>query len=197
MHKIANYHSSVEAHLRASFLRENGIMAGVIDGSVSAVTALYGGLNPQGTLELVIPSKNMKEHALLLIEEFDMNPPRIDDDWENDIQPDLSMLDTKYLPKCPSCDTWLCKSRPWGPCMICSADYNMAELVFEQFGPEALSECYEFTEPLANYSDEEVCEIPLDCPSCSYPLDGLPISGNCPECGIPFHRRVLFVSILS
>jgi hypothetical protein len=196
MHRIGYYHSSVEAHLRASYLRENGIMAGVIDGSVSAVTAMYSGIIPRGSQELVITSKSMREEATLLVEEFDANPPRIDDDWENNIQPDLSLLAEKHVPQCPSCDIRLCKSRPWGPCLGCKMEYNMEEIVFEQFGPEALTECFETTEPLANYTDEEVCEIPLDCPSCSYSLVGLPISGSCPECGVQFHRRELFVRIL-
>ena len=197
MYCIAYYHSPMIAQLHAAHLRENGIMAGMIDASVSAVMGMYGGLRSKGQYELIIPTKRFSERALELLKELELNPPHIEEGWEDDVRPDLSLLDPKHVPKCPSCDTWLCVSRPFGPCVQCSVKYDMMELVFKQFGPDALACCYEIAEPLANYSDNEVCEIQLDCPSCSYPLDGLPISGACPECGTQFHRRELFVSILS
>jgi len=196
MHRIDYYQSSVAAQFRALHLRENGIMAGVIDGSVSAVTGLYGGLRSQGQYELVISSKREKERSLLLLEEFELNPPHIEEGWEDDVQPDLALLDQRHVPQCPSCKASLCTSRPFGPCIACSSPYNMAELVFEKFGPDALACCYESAEPLANYTDDEICEIPLDCPSCTYPLDGLAMNGACPECGAVFSRRDLFINIL-
>lgn len=197
MHCITRYHNSLEASLRAAYLRENGVMAGVIDGSVSAVVGLLGGLRSQGHFELVISSKRTLDRAIALLLEFEENPPQIDEDWEDDVQPDLSLLEQRFVPQCPSCNASLCTTRPFGPCIECSSTYNFAELVFEKFGPDALADCYESSEPLSNLSDTEVCEIPLDCPSCSYTLDGLAMSGVCPECGNGFNRRELFIDILS
>tara|TARA_R110002072_G_scaffold42064_9_gene117751 strand:- start:26589 stop:27152 length:564 start_codon:yes stop_codon:yes gene_type:complete len=184
------------AQFHAAHLREHGIMAGVIDASVSAVISLYGGLRSNGQYELIIPTKRLSERAQELLEEIEANPPTIDEGWEDDVRPDLSLLDPKHVPDCPSCNTRLFTSRPLGPCFRCSAKYDMVELIFERSGPDALAGCYETAEPLANLSDAEVCAIQLDCASCSYPLDGLAISGACPECGAAFNRRELFVDLL-
>lgn len=196
MHRIANYHSSVMAYLHAAHLRENGVMAGVIDASISAITPIYNAAIMRGEYELVIASKKATERALELLKELELNPPHIEEDWEDDIRPDLSLLKKEHLPECPSCGTWLCTSRPFGPCIRCHTKYDLMQLVFDRFGPDALASCYEQTEPLANHTDAEVCSIDLDCPSCSYPLDGLPIEAHCPECGSWFNRRELFRNIL-
>jgi len=197
MYRLAKYQSSAIAQLHAAHLREHGVMAGVIDASISAVTSLYGGAIGGGQYELVLSTKRASDWAAELLEELKLNPPHIEEGWEDDVQPDLSMLDPRHLPPCPSCGTTLSLSRPFGPCMRCHTKYDMMQLVFDRFGPEALASCYEQTEPMAQYSDEEVCSIELDCPSCSYPLDGLAIESHCPECGTWFSRRELFGNILS
>jgi len=196
MHRIAYYQSAATAHLHAMYLRENGVMAGVIDASISVVTSIYGAATGRGQYELVISTKRAGDQAMALLQELELNPPHIEEGWEDDVRPDLSKLDKKHIPSCPSCGTWLCASRPIGPCIRCHAKYDMIQMVFDQFGPDALAACYEDAEHMTQYSDEDVCSIELDCQTCSYPLDGLPIESHCPECGAWFNRRELFGNIL-
>lgn len=197
MHRLRLYQSPAIAQLHAAHLREYGIMAGMIDGSVSVIGTLYSSAIGQGQYELVISTKRAIDRAIELLDELELNPPDIDEGWEDDVHPDLSMIDPKHIPNCPNCDTQLSIARPFGPCIRCFTKYDLMQLIFDQFGPEALANCYEQTEPMSHYSDEDVCSIELDCPTCSYPLDGLKIEGHCPECGLWFNRRELFGNILN
>lgn len=196
MLRVASYNSSAIAHLAAAHLREHGIMAGVIDASMSVVTGVMATTFNRGMYELVIASKRDEERALGLIEELETNPPAIDPEWEDDVAPDLSLLDRRLIPDCPGCRWPIMIARPLGPCQRCGTSYDVLEMIFEKHGPEALAPCYETEAPIANMSDQEVCEILIDCPACSYPLDGLGVRGHCPECGARFDRRELFSGLL-
>lgn len=192
MHRIASYQSSAFAHLAAAHLRENGIMAGVIDGSMSAITHVMASTLNKGAYELMISSKRNEAIAKELIEDLVQNPPTIDPEWEEDLAPDLSKLDKALIPDCPGCAWPIMIARPLGPCQRCGTSYDVLEMIFAIHGPEALAPCYETEAPMANLTDEEVCAIPIDCPACTYPLDGLGLRGHCPECGGHFDRRALF-----
>lgn len=196
MLKIRTFHSSPLAHLAAAHLRENGVMAGVIDGSMSAITHAMATSLSRGAYELVISSKRNEMLARELLDQFEHDPPEIDPGWEDDVAPDLSMLDPRLIPDCPGCGWRVVLTRPLGPCQRCSAKYDALEMIFEQHGPEALAPCYETEEPMAQLSDEEVCSIAIDCPACAYPLDGLGLRGHCPECGGAFDRRGLFDGLI-
>lgn len=196
MHKVGSYQSSAFAHLAAAHLREHGVMAGVIDGSMSAITHVMASTLNKGAYELVISSKRNDELARELIEQFEMDPPEIDPGWEDDVAPDLTLLDKKLIPGCPGCGWTIMLARPLGPCQRCGTKYDVLEMIFEKHGPEALAPCYETEEPMAQMSDAEVCAIPIDCVACSYPLDGLGVNGHCPECGAHFDRRTLFNGLL-
>ncbi len=196
MHRIGSYQSSALAHLAAAHLREHGVMAGVIDASVSVVIRVMAtGVN-RGSHELVIASRRDEERAIGLIEDFEMHPPEIDPGWEDDVAPDLSLLDKALIPRCPGCDWPVSVARPLGPCQRCGSGYDVLEMVFEKHGPEALAPCYETQSPIANLSDAQVCEIAIDCPGCGYPLDGLGVRGRCPECASAFDRRELFNGLM-
>jgi len=192
MLKVASYNSSAIAHLTAAHLREHAIMAGVIDASMSVITGVMATTFNRGMYELVIASKRDEDRARQLIEQLETNPPEIDPDWEDDVAPDLSKLDKKLIPNCPGCDWPIMLARPLGPCQRCGTKYDVLDMIFEKHGPEALAPCYETEAPMAHLSDEEVCAIPIDCPSCSYPLDGMGIRGHCPDCSVAFDRRALF-----
>lgn len=196
MHRIASFQSGALAHLTAAHLREHGVMAGVIDATMSAVTSVMGGSFNQGAYELIIASKSDDERARELLDQLKQNPPTIDPQWEDDVAPDLTLLDKKHIPSCPGCKWPVALARPLGPCQRCGTPYDVLAMVFERFGPEALSPCYETEPPMAHLSDEQVCDIAIDCPSCAYPLDGLGVRGNCPECGAAFDRRQLFNGLL-
>lgn len=196
MHKIGTYHSSALAHLIAAHLRENGVMAGVIDGSMSAITHVMASTLNKGAYELVISSKRNEELARELVAQFESDPPEIDPGWEDDVAPDLSLLDKGLIPDCPGCGWPISLARPLGPCQRCGTKYDVLEMIFEKHGPEALAPCYETEHAMAHLSDDEVRAIALDCVSCAYPLDGLGMRGHCPECGARFDRREMFSGML-
>jgi hypothetical protein len=196
MHRIASFHSGALAHLTAAHLREHGVMAGVIDASMSAVTTIMGGSFNQGAYELMIATKRDEERALELLEQLKVSPPTIDPEWEDDVAPDLSLLDKKLIPQCPGCKWPVAVARPLGPCQRCGTTYDVLQIIFERHGPEALAACYETEAPMAGLSDAQVCDIAIDCPSCDYPLDGLGVRGHCPECGVAFDKRELFNGLL-
>ncbi|MBO6740287.1 MAG: hypothetical protein JJ916_10540 [Phycisphaerales bacterium] len=196
MLKLTSYNSSAFAHLAAAHLREHAIMAGVIDASMSVITGVMATTFNRGMYELVIASKRDEDRARELIEQLETNPPEIDPDWEDDVAPDLSKLDRKLIPNCPGCDWPIMIARPLGPCQRCGTRYDVLEMIFDKHGPEALAPCYETEPPLANMTDAQVCDIAIDCPACSYPLDGLGVRGHCPECSTYFDRRELFNGLL-
>lgn len=196
MHRIASFQSGALAHLTAAHLREHGVMAGVIDATMSAVTSVMGGSFNQGGYELVIATNRDEELARELMAQLEANPPTIDPEWEDDVAPDLTLLDKKLIPNCPGCKWPVSVARPLGPCQRCGAKYDVLEMIFERHGPEALAACYETEAPMAGLSDEQVCGIAIDCPNCDYILDGLGVRGHCPECGVYFDRRELFNGLL-
>lgn len=196
MHKVASYQSSAFAQLAAAHLREHGVMAGVIDASMSVVAGVMASTLNRGMHELVIATRRDKELARELLAQFESSPPTIDPDWEENIAPDLSLLDKGMIPDCPGCRWPVSIARPMGPCQRCGAAYDVLEMVFQKHGPEALAGCYETDEPMANLSDEQVAEIAIDCPGCGCPLDGLGVRGRCPECSAAFDRRELFSGLL-
>ncbi len=196
MKQIASFQSGALAQLAAAHLREHGVMTGVIDATVSAVTSVMGGSFNQGAYELVIASKRDEDRARELLDGLKRNPPTIDPEWEDDVAPDLSLLDKKHIPSCPGCKWPVALARPLGPCQRCGTPYDVLAMVFDRHGPEALSPCYETEPPMAHLSDAQVCDIAIDCTRCAYPLDGLGVRGNCPECGAAFDRRQLFNGLL-
>lgn len=171
-------------------------MAGIIDATMSAVTSVMGGSFNQGAYELVIASKSDHTRASELLEGLVRNPPTIDPDWEDHVAPDLTLLDRRHIPNCPGCKWPVSLARPLGPCQRCGSAYDVLAMVFERHGPEALTPCYQTELPMANLSDEQVCDIAIDCTNCEYPLDGLGVRGTCPECGAWFDRRELFNGLL-
>ena len=110
-----------------------------------------------------------------------------DDDWEHDdALPDLSLLDAGLAPGCPGCGESLPLDAALEACPVCGTHVDVAELVAQAHGPEALDQCYD--EPESMLDPAAIEELRLLCPRCQYPLDGLPNASNCPECGQAFNK---------
>lgn len=201
MHRLAYYQSLTIAQFHAAHLRDHGIMAGVIGTQANVIAPLIANNFGRGQYELYISTKRAKEQAQSLLNELrasaDADPMQDLEDWGENPEPDLSKLSPHHIPHCTTCNDRIAFPKLQGNCSTCNSPYDLAELVFEQFGPEALEPCYETNEPLAQYTDEQVASIDLDCPKCSYPLDGLGVSSTCPECSTPFNRRDLFNDLLN
>ncbi len=196
MHRLAYYHALTLAHLHASHLRDQGIMAGVLGERLTTIAPLSANNLGRGQYELVIATKRAEPQARAILDELERNPPTLQDDWEHDTQPDLTKLDPDLLPPCPTCNRPTSPTRPLGPCPNCGLPHNLIDLIIAAHGPEALEPCYHPKHPLDDFSDDEINAIELDCPSCEYPLEGLGITGVCPECASPFNKRAMFDDLL-
>jgi rubrerythrin len=70
----------------------------------------------------------------------------------------------------------------------------VAELIVDAHGPEALAPCYEATP--SPIDERRLLSARLHCPRCGYSLEGLPLGGNCPECGATYDKRQIVRSML-
>ncbi|MFK7759964.1 MAG: hypothetical protein AB8C13_08460 [Phycisphaerales bacterium] len=207
MHRLAYYQSLTIAQFHAAHLRDHGIMAGVIGTQANVIAPLIANNFGRGQYELYISTKRAKEHAQSLLDDLRQSQSSLTnnpqdhthepDIWDDNPEPDLTKLSSDHIPSCTTCNEKIAFPKHQGKCSTCNNPYDLAELVFDQFGPEALEPCYETSEPLAQYTDEQVASIDLDCPKCSYPLDGLGVEGACPECSTKFNRRDLFNDLLN
>ncbi len=198
MHTVERFHNEMTATQVAAYLRTHGILATVIGNRTDMTGGLNGALTfGRGFFEVVISSKRLDQLAKAYIEEFLTDPPSLPDDWADEARPDLTRLDRALIPDCPGCGARLHASRPLGPCIACRKEYDLLELIFAKHGPEALASCYEQTDPLSLVTDDEILAYALDCPRCSYSLDGLPMQGKCPECGHGFDRRQIIDELFS
>ncbi len=198
MHTLQRFHDEIIASQVASYLRSHGILSTVIGNRMDVSGGMMNAFtHGRGIYEVVISSRRVEDLAQAYMEEYLLDPPTLPDDWADDTHPDLTRIDPTKIPPCPSCGVGLDPRRPLGPCIGCRAPYDLHQLVFDLHGPEALASCYDQSEPLALVSDEEILGYSLDCPHCSYPLDGLEMRGNCPECGHAFDRRALIDTLFS
>ena len=196
MHRLAYYDSIALAHMHAAYLRDHGIMSGVVGLHLNTTSPLLANNLGRGQYELVIPTKRAEDAARALLDECRASPPRLPEEWEDQVRPDLTRLETRHVPPCPACGRVLDRSRPLGPCMSCGDEHDLIELIVERSGPEALEPCYEQRVPLADLTEDEILSIEIDCAQCGYPLDDLGMRGHCPECGAWFDRRESFHDLL-
>lgn len=195
MHKIASYNSHTLAHIHAAHLRSQGIMAGVLGENLANVDPLFAGLFQSG-YELYIATQRHADRAQQLIDA--LGTPELPDNWEHDAVPDLTKLDPNHIPDCPTCGKQLDPSKPLGPCPRCGKKSDLAQLVINAHGPEAMVNCYTHLDPATDLSDDDIRSVPLDCMRCQTPLDDQPtIRGHCPRCSLPFDRRESVAMLLT
>jgi hypothetical protein len=183
---LRRYSNPVLAEAAAEFLRQSSIAARTTarlggDG----ITGATGG----GVFELAILDAAQADRASQLLAELDLSPAAPEPGWEGEALPDLSRLDPRHRPKCPGCARLLPADDALLACPSCAAPVDIADLIVQQHGPEALAGCY--PDEAASLPADLIDSARLSCPACQYPLDGLAAIGPCPECGRPYSKAEL------
>ncbi len=186
MYLVASFHDYLSAHHLVLYLREHGVPANVSGELLDAVST-FGGLL-EGQYRVSVVWKEYVGPAKSLAKAFRTETIALDDNWEENAEPDLTLLDPAFLPQCGSCRHQFFEQPSDGLCPACHEPVDFTDLILEQHGPEALESCYA-NEPIqASFDDDAVRALDLPCLRCGYSLQGLDVSGKCPECGQPFDK---------
>jgi Zn finger protein HypA/HybF involved in hydrogenase expression len=181
MRPITRYSTLVAARQAAAYLIEHGIQARALP-TVDA-------FNPGAVVEIVNP--DLAGQARSLLDKFDLHKPEYLQPLEDQALPDLSKLPPEFAPDCPACRAPLPLDAMLIRCQSCGGPVNVVDRIVELHGPEALQDCYvpDAADGLVEMTDEQVSRLLLDCRACQYSLSGLPVTGNCPECGTRYNKR--------
>lgn len=186
MHCVARFETVLSAVQAADHLTANGIMARVV-GDRDAFGGL--GLLGRGAYEVAVLEANQVAEAKSLLDAWQPADPI---DWD-EIAPDLSRLGPGFAPICPRCDTPLPLRADLDACPACGVDVDVPALIVEAHGPETLDACYAEAPAI---DDRLLLTARIHCPRCRYSLEGLPLGGNCPECGTAYDKRAIVLSML-
>ena len=159
------------------YLVQNGVPARVVGGNADAWVPW---VRSSGPYEVVLGSKADAKLAAYLLEQFSSEPAEYESRLEDQALPDLGALDPQMAPPCPACGEVLPLDAAVSTCRSCGAAVDVAELIVERHGPEALAVCYESTPS----TDELMAmQASRSCGACGGAIDE---KGACAWCG----RRV-------
>lgn len=123
--------------------------------------------------------------AIHLLGEFNEDQDDASAGMAREEPPDFSRISPTLAPPCPRCNQILPMSATISNCPDCLAPVDVADLIVQIHGPEAIADGYEQTPIL---DEASALYAPTPCRKCGYVLNGLGRVGLCPECGSPFDK---------
>lgn len=195
MQRVATYHSVIQAQEAARYLLERGVPVRVF--SMPGDAAIINQVLGKGTHELHAADRDSADRARSMLVEMDaQGPPEPDEGWEDTLSPDLSRLAPDLTVPCASCAYDLRavfeSQGAQGVCPACGSVYDGAERVVATHGPEALASCYPDHDTSGTALEAAIervgAKTHVPCLRCGYRLDGLPVRGRCPECGLRYDK---------
>lgn len=169
------FRSAVRAIAARDYLVQNGVPAQVVGGHADV---WYTGGRSEGSYEIVLGSAQDIRLARHLLEQWKDEPIEFDGSLDEQVVPDLSCLDAGFAPDCPACGASLPLDAELRLCPACGFAVDVAQLIVEAHGPEAMDACYD-SEP----SSDEFLALQVDsvlCPYCDGPRNE---RGSCAWCG--------------
>ena len=169
------FRSPMQAVALRDYLVQNGVPAQVVGGNTDACVPW---VRSSGPYEVVLASQADVKLAAYLYEQFTNEPAELDGELDDQALPDLGKLDPTMAPPCPACGESLPLDASVTQCPDCEARVDVAELIVELHGPEALAACYE-----SSPSTDELFEMQsgsTKCGACGGPMQE---SGACSWCG--------------
>ncbi|MDX2115581.1 MAG: hypothetical protein SFZ24_08175 [Planctomycetota bacterium] len=186
MVRVARYSSDVIAEAAAAFLRANGISARVVGQMLpETVVRLTGGGLSTRALDVMIASRDLKEQALALLQQFDETPVELDVNWEEHTKPDLSRLPEGVEVACPRCGESLAVCPPAETCPGCGGAVDVVELLIATHGPDVLAACFDSEEGDGNAAGPGALSASAvrRCRACRGVFESESARGRCPLCG--------------
>lgn len=196
MYRLHNYTSTIEAQQVVNWLLSHGVLAAIVDSHSSTLGPIAGFISRygQGQVTVAIAYERQRDEAEILLELLADEPAEYESGWEHQSVPDLSLLDPAMLPPCPGCGVTLGAVER---CAACGVAVDVLSLIIERHGPEAIEPLIELDQGAGSgVSDETLERAAADCPGCGSPLDGLPVTGTCPNCTVAYNKRTLYEAIL-
>ncbi len=169
------FRSAVHAVSARDYLVQNGVPAEVVGGNSDSALA-WG--RHSGSYEVLLGASADADLAAYLLEEWASEPMEIDGELDDHALPDLSALPPEMAPPCSNCGKVLPMEASIEACSHCGASVDVAALIVEVHGPEALHDCYESAPGIEGLADAP--RSPSACKACGGPIGE---QGACGWCG--------------
>lgn len=177
MRVVYSHSSALLAQSARDCLLSHGVLAAVVPRrDVIATVRAY---------DVMLCFSKQHDEARHILESTAWHAPTGEPTPDDEI-PDLALLDPSLAPTCPSCAEVLPLDVSLDACPACGHGVDVAELIAQQHGPEALEHCYGEQEIVLDPAAVE--RLTLLCPRCQYSLSGLPRASTCPECGHAYDK---------
>ena len=159
------FRSPMHAVALCDYLVQNGVPAKVVGGNTDAWVPW---VRSSGPYEVVLGSKSDAKLAAFLLEQFNSEPAEYESGLDDQALPNLSELDAEMAPPCPSCEGKLPLDAATTACPACGEPVDVAQLIVEAHGPEALAACYESTPSAEELMAMQAVARP--CQACGGPI---------------------------
>ena len=169
------FRSAMHAVAARDFLVQNGVPAQVVGSENDSI--VYNGRH-DGPYEVVVRTRADAELANYLFEKWSQEPVELEGELDDHATPDLSVLEPALAPPCPQCSGVLPLDASLAACPACDTPVDVASLIVDRHGPEALDACYETTA-----SSDELMAMGISenaCAACGGPISD---RGACAWCG--------------